>query len=564
MEKHLSGGGLLLLALKKAGVDYFFINSGTEYAALLIDYQQMKRSDRPEMVVSLHESTAVSAACGYGLKSDKPCAVLVHTVPGVTNSLSNLLNAFSARIPLILVSGVTPFSNQGYAGSKNIRVHWGQDVRNIQEIVRQFVKWDYLIKSVDEIPSAVARALEISIMSPEGPVYIGIYREWLMMKAGEQFKAPKPTPVSKPAPDPSSVKQVVEKLLEAEYPVVLTRSAGRWVENVELLVRLAELVGCRVSLPVGDYVNFPTTNPFSAQFKLSDADFILAVENDVPWIPSGESPRDDAYKIYVSTDPLMTNYGVWGFSFDKAIQSHSKLFLEAVVKELEKSKQYLKKDVVEERRAKAFEDWTSEKKARDREVESDFRYGILTKRLASHILGQVVSKNTVIVNEYSLRPEYLVFESAGTYFGEPPAGALGWGLGAALGIKLAEPDRDVVVVVGDGSYVFNNPVSAHCMSLWYSLPILVVILNDGRWGDVKRSILDSGLYSSFEDVNKLEGVDFPMAIDFYGLAQGLGLEGYNVDEVSMLKGVLSKAFATVKSGKPAVVDVKISSRASLV
>jgi pyruvate ferredoxin oxidoreductase alpha subunit len=159
--KVLTGGGLLLKSLKKAGFDVFFLNSGTEYASLLLDYRLLEKAERPEMVVCLHEATAASAAYGYTAASGNLSAVLVHTTPGVANALNNIINAKTANIPVLLVSGITPFTQSGHQGSKNLRVHWGQETRNIEQLVGQFVKWSYVVKSPTEIHEAVVRAAEV-------------------------------------------------------------------------------------------------------------------------------------------------------------------------------------------------------------------------------------------------------------------------------------------------------------------------------------------------------------------------------------------------------------------
>jgi len=558
----ITGGGLLLVSLKSAGVDYFFINSGTEYASLLLDYKELDPALRPQMIVSLHEATAVAAAHGYALGKGRPCAVLVHAVPGLANSLANLENAYTSEIPLIIVSGVTPFTVKGFAGSRRIRVHWGQDVRDVQSIVSQLVKWDYVVKDVSEIPEVVTRAVEVALTHPQGPVYIGVPRERLMEKVHGNYSVPKPAPSTPPAPPTEVIKTVVAKLSESEFPVILTRFAGRWVENVELLTRLVEKVGARLRYAIGDYLNMPTTNPYSAPFNLSEADFILSIDSDVPWIPAEEDVREDAFKVSVGLDPLKTRVVLWGFSFDLAIQSHSTVFLKTVLHMIEKEGVNLSKDEVDERRAKAVEKWLEKRKKRDEEVRSDLKKDVLTKRLASYFLGQAVQRSTAFVNEYPLRVDYIDLVEPGTFFGEPPSGALGWGLGAAIGLKLAEPERSVVAVLGDGSYVFNNPLSAHILSKWYSTPVMVVLFNDGKWEEVKRSMVDTGLFKSLDEIGEYDGVDFPESIDFGEMAEAMGLRSYTVREVEELEKAFSEAYMVLRKGGSVLVDVKISGKAS--
>lgn len=539
----------------EVGIDRFFINSGTEYASLLLDYCVMDRAERPEMVVCLSETTAVSAAYGYYLGSGKVAAVLVHTVPGILNALPNIFNAKTADIPILLISGITSFSAKGYAGSKKIRVHWGQDIRDVQCPLQQFVKWSYVVKTVEEIPEAVVRAVEIATSKPEGPVYIGIHREWLFEKANIHHKTRRRA-VSPPSyPDPSIVKKVAEKLVKADFPVVLTRSAGRDPRAFHLLTSLAEKICVRVSKPVGEYVNIANTNIFSAEFDISRADFILVLDTDVPWLPAEKWP-EDAYRVSVGSDPLRTSLNIWGYNFDEAIQSETTAFLDMLLIAINDVAGTLNRDKLDERRMSAAEDWRRQREEKDRMLKQDMGRKKLTKRFASHIVGKAIPRGAVFVNEYPLKVDFVEFETPGSYFGEPPAGSLGWGFGAALGIKMASPSSFLAVVLGDGSFVFNNPVSAAALSRWYQLPLLVLVFNDGSWGDVKKSVSDSG--ADPNEIGFLEGADFPEPLDIYSIGKGLGFSSYLVEKPDEAANVLKEAVFAVSKGQLSLVDIKVT------
>ncbi|BAJ51591.1 acetolactate synthase I/II/III large subunit [Candidatus Caldarchaeum subterraneum] len=549
----LSGGGLLLVSLRKAGVDRFFINSGTEYSGLLLDYMHLSPSQRPEMVVCLSETTAVAAAYGYSLMNENASAVMVHTVPGVASALPNLFNAYTAGIPIILISGVTSYSSRGRRGSRQIRVHWGQDVRDIRGLVRQFVKWDYVVNESAEIPEAVSRAVEVAMSPPQGPVYLGIHREHFMANLEKMVEQRPPIVSQPPSPNPSSVKKIAERLASANYPVILTRSAGRNAKSFHLLKSLAEMLCARVNYAVADYVNFPNTSIFSAPADLRRADCIVALESDVPWLPAEEWPMD-VFRVSVGTEPLNTRMNVWGFGFDEAVYAETSQFLESLLHQFESGSVKVGKDLLEERRAVAENDWRRWRRDLEEALRQDESRGLLTKRLASHILGEALPQNFIIVNEYSLRPDYLLFDEPGTYFGEPPGGSLGWGLGAALGIKLAKPEVFVSVVLGDGSFVFNNPVSGAVLSKWYRLPVLLTVFNDGCWWDVKKSLADMG-FSEFG--KKVEGVDFPEPLDVYSMGRGMGFSSYVAEKPRQAAEALREAVADVLKGVTALVDLRV-------
>jgi acetolactate synthase-1/2/3 large subunit len=107
----------------------------------------------------------------------------------------------------------------------------------------------------------------------------------------------------------------------------------------------------------------------------------------------------------------------------------------------------------------------------------------------SHAIGEAVGKDAIIINEYPLRPDHCAREKPGTFFSLGPAGGLGWGLGAALGAKLAAPDELIVATLGDGSYMFANPMVGHWVSAVHKLPILTVVFNNSRYGAVRRATL---------------------------------------------------------------------------
>ena len=106
----------------------------------------------------------------------------------------------------------------------------------------------------------------------------------------------------------------------------------------------------------------------------------------------------------------------------------------------------------------------------------------------SRCVGAVVDDRALLVNEYDLDMTQVPLSRPGSYFASSPAGGLGWGLGAALGAKLADPDRTVIACVGDGSYIFGAPTAAHFVARAYGIPILVVVFNDRAWNAVKRAV----------------------------------------------------------------------------
>jgi acetolactate synthase-1/2/3 large subunit len=126
-----------------------------------------------------------------------------------------------------------------------------------------------------------------------------------------------------------------------------------------------------------------------------------------------------------------------------------------------------------------------------------------------------------------------------------------------MGIKLGDPKRNVIAVLGDGAYILNNPYSAHYVQSWYDLPIFTVLLNDSAWGAMKDGVVqysgDQGYYKRHD----LAGVDFPTKLRLGEIAKGFGLTTFTIEEASTLISTMKKAYSMAKSGKHVLVDVNV-------
>jgi acetolactate synthase-1/2/3 large subunit len=160
-----------------------------------------------------------------------------------------------------------------------------------------------------------------------------------------------------------------------------------------------------------------------------------------------------------------------------------------------------------------------------------------------------VGPDAIIVNEYPLRLEHCDREKPGTFFGLSPAGGLGWGLGAALGVKLSAPDRLVVATLGDGAYMFDNPTACHWVSAVQKLPILVLVYNNQMYGAVRNStaaMYQSGM-SAGNGCTLL--ADLSPAPAFEKIVQASGGHGERVDDPLQLPAALARALHVVTHEK---------------
>jgi acetolactate synthase-1/2/3 large subunit len=164
---------------------------------------------------------------------------------------------------------------------------------------------------------------------------------------------------------------------------------------------------------------------------------------------------------------------------------------------------------------------------------------------ASACIARVKPEDAILVNEYTLMPEHCGSNLPGSYFGSSTASGLGWGGGAALGAKLAAPDRLVIAVLGDGSHMFGNPVAVHHASVMHKLPVLFVVMNNSMWGAVRRATL--GMYPQGEAArsNKPPLIDLDELPAFEEVCAAAGGYGERVEDPAALPAALDRAVRAV-------------------
>jgi acetolactate synthase I/II/III large subunit len=483
---------LSLLAAR--GIRWMFGNGGTDFAPIVEALVRMKARGAPfpEPITVPHEQVVASMAHGAAMVSGDPQLVMAHVTVGTANLLNGIINASRANAPILFTAGRSPITERGLRGSRDLHIHWSQESFDQGAMVREWVKWDYELRNGSQLETVVDRALALCSAEPRGPVYLTLPREVLASERPDGSFAPRPTAVGSGLdhPRPAGIAEAAAALRAARNPLIVTSGAGRDPRAVGALVALADLAAIPVVEPGRTFVNFPTTHPLHAGFDsnalVADADVILVVEADVPWIPARAEPRADATVIHLGVDPQHARYPIWGFRADVAITAAPAAGLRALAEELG---DFAVRDraSLEDRRAI----WT----ARHEANRSAWRGAANAGATASPVdfawlaaaIGQILGDETICINEYDLLPQFLDFERPGSYFGYPPSGGLGWGLGAALGAKLAAPNKTVVCCVGDGSYLFGEPLTAHWVSRALGLPVLFVVFNNEAWNAVKVS-----------------------------------------------------------------------------
>jgi acetolactate synthase-1/2/3 large subunit len=540
----------LLRALADHGADYFFCNTGTDFPPIVEAFSRAGKTNAkvPKPILVPHENLAVAMAHGVYLMNGHPQAVMVHTTAGTANTLNNLINLSRDRVPLILAAGRTPITEKGSFGSRTRPIQWGQEMFDQAGMLREMVKWDYELRQPSQTGDVVARAVEVAMAHPRGPVYLMLPREPLAAAMPEPIGPAKPRPQAAEAhPDPAAIATLAEWIAAAERPLIVT--AALPANAVPALAALAE----RCAIPVVTHnprtVCLPASHPMHFGFEpgalLTDADLVIVLENDVPWLPHLQHPPAGCRVAHVGEEPFYVRYPMRSFPSDLAVQAGAHNALTALLAAVDQRLQMAEARIAA-RRARL----TERMRTRRAQLAKDSAAGDrISPAYLSRVIGETLGPDAVIFNEYPLRPDHCAREKPGTFFALGPAGGLGWGFGAALGAKLAAPDQFVVATLGDGAYMFGNPTVSHWVAAKYDLPILTIVFNNSRYGAVRNATL-----SMFKDgvAGETDGrtlADLDPAPPYDELAHVQGAYAERVDKPASLPDALMRARDAVVNGR---------------
>jgi len=547
---------LELLAAR--GIEYFFANAGTDFAPIIEAYARRSAQGQasPRPITVPHEVPAVAMAHGYTMVSGRPQVVMVHVIVGAGNAAGGVINAARSNVPLLFSAGRNPITESGNAGSRDRPIHWAQEAFDQAGMLREFVKWDYELKRFDQLETVVDRALTLAQTEPRGPVYLTLPRE-VLAERHEAIEYSDPARAAVPAatlPDPAAVDAVAAILASARNPILITKAVGRDPGAVPALVRLAEVLGAPVFDQFHTYVNFPQDHPLHGGFEaaphLDEADVILVIESDVPWFPQLKRPKPETRVIHLGVDPLFSRYPVRGFPADVALAGTPRLALAALADAVATR---VDRATVAARRDRWTQAGVRRRDAARAKAESLRGDTPIDMLWLSRAIGQVVDDRTLVVNEYDLDATQCTFTRPGSYFAAPPSGGLGWGLGAALGAKLAAPDQSVICCVGDGAYIFGSPTASHFVSRAYNLPVLFVVFNNRTWNAVKRAVQSYARDGWAVRTDSMPLTALEPAPDYELICRASGGHGEKVDDPASLPDALRRGLRIVREEKRQVV-----------
>ncbi|MDP2601019.1 MAG: thiamine pyrophosphate-binding protein [Deltaproteobacteria bacterium] len=536
------------------GVEYVFGlpgTSGQEFIGTIADQEKIR------FILAMHETCVVSMADGHARVTGRPQLAQVSTLPGSANSVGALYDAYRDRSPVIVTSTNVDTRIDGRDSHT--------EGKNLVEMTKQFTKWSAEVHRADRIPEYLNRAFKVASTPPTGPVYLALPSNLL----GETIKVANPdaarsriTP--RIAGDPEALAEAAKLLARAKRPLIVAGSGIAKAGTTEELIKLAEMIAAPVVMePRYSFLSFPTTHPQSFQiaerqpsFDLplwGEPDVILAIGcrliREYRYLPEPVI-KQETRCIHIEEDPWEIGKV---FPVDVGIIADPGSALRSLVEIYPK---VAPSSQVKTERSECIRKAKAQANA---EIESRVTQGwdavpINAARLA-RTMDRLLEKDTLIVNESPTSKDIIManfqFSQGRDYLSNSSGGFLGWGLGAAIGAKLASPKRRVVACLGDGSTMFG------LQGLWtlakYRIPLVVIVFNNRAYMAVKNQFRGSEerIRIAAEMGAEITGPE----INFARLADTFGIFGQRVESPDAIEPALKRA---LEQNGPALVDVVIS------
>ena len=513
---------------REHGMTTIFGNPGSTELPMLAEFP-----DDFRYVLGLQEAVAVGMADGYAQASGGPAHVNLHTAPGVGNGMGAIFNAQANHSPLVVTAGQQVRAQ--------ITMQANLTNRDATRVVHPFVKWSFEPPRAQDVPHALARAIHTTSLAPKGPAFVSLPMDDWKAEAEEASGAlVQRTSEPRSGPDPDAIKALAGRLDAASNPVLVAGpdidASGGWDDAIALAERQKLPVfaspatgGGRLGFPEGhplfQGVLPPAIGPVAETLK--GRDLILVIGSSVfpyyPYIPGPLLP-EGASLVAITSDPDEAARAPMG----DVILADPALALRALLAEVGEGD-------------RAEPDPLPEPSAGE---ETD----PLTPTMVHNTLAQVLPDDGIIVLEspsstLALRNQLRISKPGSYYFGA--GGGLGFGLAAAIGVQLAQPDRPVVCVLGEGSAQYA--ITGFWTAAAYDVPVTFLVLRNEEYSILKW-------FADVEEVKGAPGLDLP-ALEVAKVAESYGVASKSVSGRDELHAALDGA---IGSGKPQLVEVPVT------
>lgn len=555
-----NGGEVIAEILKAAGVEYVFDTNSTGQATF---YDACGQRPGLNLIIALQEGQATAMAQGYELASQQTAALFMPSI-GMPNTLCNMYNAWKDRSSLLILSDGQETEQTGRDGF--------QQVENWIQITEQFTKWRYQVGHADRIGEMTRRAFKVASTPPGGPVYLKLPKNVLdanpitqKIYSQEYFRVPITM-----EPRAEVIEEAADLLINAQKPIInvggeVTRGGAK-----EDVLELAELLGIPIAQGFSPYGDIPFAHPLFQGFTgmgfprgMRRADVLLNLGALMPDESIITQPvRDTATVINARVEyETIANRHPTEVPIAAGMGETAHALLEAV-KAAATPAQLA--NISEPRMEKANKDFAASKDRARKRAEKVWNSTPIASERLCYELDQLLEENAIVVVETGDRSpqNWMTFAPGKKEIIGPTTGwALGWGLGASMGVKIAQPDRQVVSMVGDGAMMFGQ-----IESLWtaarYEIPVIMIVFNNHSYdGERGRIYLNSQLARQDKEAWKdmscyLGNPD----VDFVSIAKGFGIAGSKLEKPGDIKKVMKRAIAATREGGPYFIDASIARR----
>lgn len=561
----LTGGEVVARSLKEYGVEYVAGVPGHGIWSLFDAFMQPDSSI--PFIQVMHEQSAVHMADGYWRASGKPLACSTSVGPGATNTIIGLATAYTDSTALFYVSGSPQTYMHGHGTMQEIE---RQQDNAFLRITEQVTKRAWAANSVKTLPTIMHRAFNEMLTGRPGPVHVEVPMD-VQVEAEDVTIHPleKRMPIGVAYPDPKSIEAAVKVLLSAERPVIVAGGGAITANASRELTRLAEKIGAAVSITWNgkgaiseDHALFigavGQTGTTCGNSITASADVVISVGcRFTDWSASSYAKGvsfsiPPGKLIHIDLDPREIGKT---YPTEVGIVSDAKVALEAILSMLsdaDSKKALSKRETFLADVAKAKADWRAQVGPREESRETPF-----TSQRPLMALRKVLDRDGIVVvgsgnTQGSVKQSFPIYEPR-THLTSGSFSPMGWAVPAAMGAKLACPDKQVVAIVGDGDFMMSLPEMG-CAAM-NGINVVFLVLNNQGYMSIRggqRKFMGRHVASEF---NHHAGNGEPYSADITATARAFGLEAWKVEKDEDLEKSLK---AALECGGPALVEVIVS------
>lgn len=554
-----TGAEIFVETLRAGGVRNVF---GTTATGMSPFFDAITLRPDIRMILAVAESQATSMAHGFELASLRPAALFV---PGVAipSTLNNLYNAWKDRSAIAVFADGPGSEHPGRNGFEQMDDWLAPTV--------EFTKWRWQVDKVAQISEMTRRALKVAQTPPGGPVHIRFPNEVLREPDVEQFIYPQ-SRFSVPAemrPKPALIEAAARLLLEAKKPLLIAGGEVTRAGANEELMRLAELLGITVTQGISVYGDVPFSHPLFGGFyglgfprAAGGQDVVLNLGAPMPEPSLITAPVPRTVKtIHARVEfDAIANVQPTDIALAAGLKETITALIDAVQSMATAERL---RAIAEPRLAAAREAMAKETSTRREVAEEHWEASPMSWERVSAELDAVLEPDAIIVPELDYRTpyEWIEFSRGGRWLvGQTTGFALGWGVGAALGVKIAQPDRQVACLVGDGAFLFGQ-VEALWTASRYDIPVLIVIMNNRSYDNERNRIEMLSPLARNQETRHLwrdiTGYLGKPLVDFAKLAQSFDVPAATATKPAELRAALKRAREVLRAGRPFLIDAAI-------